>query len=82
MTLELCRELVDEWVLVGEPDIADALRLMIDTHHELVEGAAGVALAAGLQMAARDPGQRVGVVSCGANIAADTLTAALAGSFG
>ena len=81
VTLELCRDLVDEWMLVDERDIAAAMRLMIDTHHQLVEGAAGVALAAGLQVAGRRTGQRVAVVSCGANIAADTLMSALAGSF-
>jgi threonine dehydratase len=80
LTLGLCRELVDEWLLVEERDIAEAMRLMIDTHHQLVEGAAGVALAAGLQVAGRT-GQRVAVVSCGANIATDTLMSALGGSF-
>jgi threonine dehydratase len=80
VTFELCRDLVDEWVLVSEADIAAALRLMIDTQHQLVEGAAGVALAAGLRKAQEDGGRRVTVVSCGANISADTLQKALTAS--
>ncbi len=81
VTLDLCRRLVDEWVLVEEDRIAAAMRLMIDTHHQLVEGAAGVALAAGLDVAARHPDRHVAVVSCGANISTDTLLAALDGAY-
>jgi threonine dehydratase len=77
VTLELCRELVDEWVLVDEPAIRAALRLIIDTEHQLIEGAAAVAVAAALARRDELAGQRVAIVSCGANIAADTLAAAL-----
>ncbi|HTF52921.1 MAG TPA: pyridoxal-phosphate dependent enzyme, partial [Pseudonocardia sp.] len=77
VTLELCRELVDEWVLVDEPAIRAALRLIIDTEHQLIEGAAAVAVAAALARRDELHGQRVAIVSCGANIAADTLAAAL-----
>jgi len=78
VTLALCRALVDEWVLVGEAAIRAALRLVIDTEHQLVEGAAAVAVAAALARRGELAGQRVGIVSCGANIAAATLAAALA----
>jgi threonine dehydratase len=77
VTFGLCRDLVDEWVLVPEERIGASLRLMIDVQHQLVEGAAGVALAAALDVAAQQPDQRVLVVSCGGNISADTLQRAL-----
>ena len=77
VTFELCRDLVDEWVLVPEEQIGPSLRLMIDVHHQLVEGAAGVAIAAALRRAQAMAGQRVLVVSCGANISADTVQRAL-----
>jgi threonine dehydratase len=38
ITLPLCTELVDEWVLIQEPDIRSALRFMIGTEHQLLEG--------------------------------------------
>lgn len=77
-TLDLCRQLVDDWVLVDEAEIAAALRLVIDTEHELIEGAAALAFAGVLRAREALAGQRVAVVSCGANISADKLAAALA----
>lgn len=78
ITLPLCAELVDEWVLVEETEIRSALRLMIDTEHQLVEGSAAVAIAAGLKTGSTQRGQTIAIVSCGANIASNDLAAALA----
>jgi len=77
ITFELCRSLVDEWVLVSEPDIAAALRSVIDTEHELVEGSAAVAFAAARAVAPRFVGGRVGVIACGRNISSAALVSAL-----
>ena len=78
ITLPLCTELVDEWVLVPEPEIHSALRFMIDTEHQLIEGAAAVAIAAGLKMSRTSGGQAMVIVSCGANISSAALAAAIA----
>ncbi|MFT3873197.1 MAG: pyridoxal-phosphate dependent enzyme [Nocardioides sp.] len=77
VTLPLCRELVDEWMLVTEGQIHEALQLVIDTEHQLVEGAAATAIAAALQAGPLRPGQTIAVVSCGANISTSTLRVAL-----
>jgi threonine dehydratase len=77
ITLPLCAELVDEWVLPPEESIYQALRFVIDTRHQLIEGAAGVAVAAGLDYGRRNPGATVAVLSCGANISSATLATAL-----
>lgn len=77
ITLPLCTELVDEWVLLPEDAIYEALRFVIDTRHHLVEGAAAVAVAAGLDYGRRNPGATVAVVSCGANISSASLATAL-----
>ncbi|HEX3781960.1 MAG TPA: threonine/serine dehydratase [Pseudonocardiaceae bacterium] len=77
ITLRLCQSLVDEWVLVSEDEIRDALRFVIDTEHQLIEGAAAAAFAAAIGRSAELAGQRVAVVSCGANISARTLATAL-----
>jgi threonine dehydratase len=73
ITFPLCRALIDEWALVGEPEIADAIRLGIDQEHQLIEGSAGVALAAARNLAGRFPGGNIVIVLCGGNISADTL---------
>jgi threonine dehydratase len=78
ITFELCRELVDEWVLVSEDAISAALRMVIDTEHQLIEGSAAMAFAAARARRTELEGQRVAVVSCGGNISARTLVAALA----
>jgi threonine dehydratase len=64
VTLDVCRRVVDRAALVSEAEIAAAIRLLLETEHWLVEGAAGVALAAFL----RDPRPNAAVVLCGRNL--------------
>lgn len=77
ITFPLCTELVDDWELVSEHQIHQALQLTIDTEHQLIEGAAGAALAAAIAYGRSHPGQTIAVVSCGANISTSTLRTAL-----
>ncbi len=78
ITFDACRQLVDRWEMVSEVEIAAAVRAMIDDQHELIEGAAGVAMAVGAREAERRPGSTVLVVSCGANLASTALASILA----
>ena len=73
VTFELCQDLVDHTPIVDEDAIADAMRLLFAQHHQLVEGAAGVAVAAFLAERDRWRGARVGIVLCGANLSIETL---------
>ncbi|MEM8747904.1 MAG: pyridoxal-phosphate dependent enzyme, partial [Actinomycetota bacterium] len=73
ITFELCRELVDTWIDVTETEIACAVTDMVEHHHQIVEGAAGVAIAAADRIARQHPGSTVVAVSCGANVTASTL---------
>jgi threonine dehydratase len=73
VTFDLCRELVDDYILVSEQEIADAIRWMVDKHHKIIEGAAGVALGAFVKEAERFAGKKVAIVICGANITTATL---------
>ncbi len=73
LTFPLCQRLVDDYVLVTEEEIRQAMRLCLEKHHLLIEGAAGVPLAALLKTAARFQGKHVIVVLCGANISLETL---------
>ena len=72
ITLPLCRDLVDDWVLVSEEQIADAMRRYMAYDNQLIEGAAGVAIASILNIAAMQPesvkGKTIVVIICGARI--------------
>jgi threonine dehydratase len=73
ITFELCRELVDEYVTVTEDQIRDSLRMFMQVHHMLIEGAAAVAIASYLKTRQCSSGQNVVIVICGANIGLETL---------
>ena len=77
ITFELCAEVTDEFVLVDEAEIAAAMRQYMDSEHQLIEGAAGVAIAAMLGSKEKISGRKVVVLICGANISRDTLQSAL-----
>jgi threonine dehydratase len=68
VTLEVCEAVVDSCVLVSEEEILDAMRLVHRTKHWVIEGAAGVALAAFLKTAKRYEGKTVAIVICGGNL--------------
>ncbi len=80
ITFDLCRRLVDRWVEVEEGEIAAAMRGVLAQEHALIEGAAGVAVAALLRdrERARGGARSACVVLCGANAAPRTLRAVLA----
>ena len=77
ITFALCRELVDEFVLVSEQEIAEAMRLYQKAHDEVIEGAAGVAIAALLRRAEVVAGMTVAVIICGGNVSEQTLRSVL-----
>lgn len=73
ITFELCQKLVDNFILISEDEIKEAIRSMISRHHKLVEGSAAVAVASLLQQAEDFAGQCTVIIICGANISSDTL---------
>ncbi|HGK4849466.1 TPA: threonine/serine dehydratase [Yersinia enterocolitica] len=68
ITFALCQQLIDQKVLVSEQEMKDAMRLIAHTDRWMIEGAAGVALAAALKQAPLWQGKKVAVVLCGKNI--------------
>ncbi|MDZ7269407.1 MAG: threonine/serine dehydratase [candidate division KSB1 bacterium] len=80
ITLPLCRTLVDDYVTVTEEEIGATLLWFIETHHQLIEGAAAVALGGFLQQAHAYRGRPVAVVICGGNISLATLRQLLCGA--
>jgi len=77
LTFPLCHQLIDEMVLVTELEIARAMRLLVDEHHVLVEGAAAVPVAAYLKVRRRFRGQRIGLVLCGRNVSGEVVRTVL-----
>lgn len=73
ITFELCQKYVDDYVTVTETEIATNLVEFMDTHHQLIEGAAAVAIASYLKTKEKYLGKNVVIVVCGANIGVETL---------
>jgi threonine dehydratase len=73
LTFNICRDVVGRYITVSEKQIAHAMREFIDSHHMLLEGAAGVAVAGLLEVARDYAGKNVVVIICGGNISRDTL---------
>ncbi len=73
ITFDLCRKVIHRSVTVDEDQIATAMRWMIERDHQLVEGAAGVAVAGYQSLADEYRDADVAIVLCGANIGLDAL---------
>ncbi len=73
ITFDLCRDLVDDWILVSEDEIREGMRGFLDNEHQLLEGSAGVAIAAMLKTDRNRKGNRIAVIICGGNIGMDKL---------
>lgn len=65
-------------MLVSEVQIREAMRDVAATERWIIEGAAGVAVAAMKKLAPAYQGKRVGVVICGRNITLEKFLGALA----
>lgn len=67
-TSQIISRLVDDIVLVGEPDLETAVSLLLQIEKTVVEGAGAAGLAAMLAHPERFAGKKVGLVLCGGNI--------------
>ena len=67
-------------MLVSEAEIAAAMREVMEGQHLLVEGAAGVAVAALRKTQEQWQGKQAAVVLCGGNISLATLRSVLEGA--
>ncbi|KAK3098371.1 hypothetical protein FSP39_018899 [Pinctada imbricata] len=73
VTFPFCQRFVDDWIMVEEDDIEKAIIFMLEKHHKVVEGAAGVSIGAFMKNADRFKDKKVVIISCGANIGLSTL---------
>ena len=73
ITFAICQRDVDEMVLVSEDEIALAMRLAIEKHCMLIEGAAALSIASFRKMRPAYRGQTVVLVVSGKKVSLDTL---------
>jgi threonine dehydratase len=73
VTLPVCQGAIDRAVLVSEAEIHDAMRLVLETEHWLIEGAAAVAVAAFRKDMRLWDGKRVAIVLCGRNVSPEVF---------
>ena len=78
LTWRMCRQLVDEMVIVDEAQIADAMRWAIDAHALVVEGSAALGIAALRSQQGHLEGRNVAVVLTGRGVDRGTLQRVLA----
>jgi threonine dehydratase len=67
-TFRMVQEYVDDFVLVSEAEIADAMVFALERHHLVVEGGAAVGMAALLTGRLERTGENVAVVVSGSNV--------------
>jgi threonine dehydratase len=73
LPLGILWDMLDDFVLVSDEEMEGAIRLLLQTTHNLAEGAGAAALAAAIKMRAQLAGQRVAMVLSGGNLSLDQL---------
>jgi threonine dehydratase len=77
MTQKIMWQYLDDFVLVTEDEIDEAVRLYIEKAHTLAEGAGAASLAAALKRRERLAGQTVALILTGGNTTIDQLRSAI-----
>ena len=77
ITFEMCKKVVDHFTLVSEDEIAKGIYIGLEKNHQLIEGAAGAAIAGFISQKDKFKGQTVVLVMCGGNISSSVLKSIL-----
>jgi threonine dehydratase len=73
LPLMMLRDLVDDFVLVSDEEIMNAIKLYVREAHTVAEGAGAAPLAAAVKMKDELKGENVGLVLSGGNLTYDNL---------
>ncbi len=71
ITFVLCQKYVDDWLLISEDEIKNAMKMIFDQHRLVIEGSAGVAVAGLIQSKEKldlSKEANVVIVICGGNV--------------
>lgn len=77
ITFDMCNQIIDDFSTVNEDEIANGVKIGIEKHHQLIEGAAGTAIAGFIKKKETFKGQTVILVMCGGNISGAVLKSIL-----
>jgi len=78
ITFEMCRDLIDDWTLLSEDEIAGAILMALGKQHLMIEGAGALSIAALVRNPERFAGQTVVLIISGSKLGMDTLRELLA----
>ncbi|MDQ7794246.1 MAG: threonine dehydratase [bacterium] len=79
LPLRILRRLLTNMVLVSEEEMREAIVLLLETAHQVAEGAGAAATAAAMKLRGQLEGRRVGLMLSGGNITGEVLRQILAG---
>ncbi|MFO0587047.1 MAG: threonine dehydratase [Polyangiaceae bacterium] len=78
--LDLLQRYAEDVLEVTDSEIAEAMRILFRTTHNVAEGAGAASLAGALQIKSRLAGKKVGVILTGGNVDSDVFARVLSGS--
>ena len=73
ITFNMCKELIDDFCLVSEEEIALQIKNTLNIDKMSIEGSAAVAIASAIKMKSNIENKNVAIIICGGNIGSDTL---------
>lgn len=80
ITFDFCKMYVDDYILVSEDEIKNAIKLMIDKHQILIEGAGALSVASFLKNKNRFKNQKIILIISGSKISTNVLKEILCSS--
>jgi threonine dehydratase len=73
MTMSIMRRLIDRIMLVSERDLKQAIRLLLETTHQVAEGAGAASTAGAAKMRQELKGKKIALVISGGNLTLEML---------
>jgi len=73
ITFNICKKYVDNFILVSEEEIKEAMKLILEKHFMLIEGAGALSVASFLKAKERFKGKNVVLIISGSKLTLDTL---------
>jgi threonine dehydratase len=73
ITFDICRDVVDDFILVTEEEIKQAIRLILEKHHLLIEGGAALTVASFLKTKQRFKNKEIALIITGSKISLTQL---------
>ena len=73
ITFEICKNFIDEFILVTEEEIKEAIKLVLEKHYMLIEGAAALSVASFIKEKEKFNNKNIVLVISGSKISVDML---------